>query len=745
MRKKSIFRPLGSIRDDFRDELAAGSGRKPRHRSSPADSTFEGPADSALFLLGLASELTRSGEAGIPSGEASSLCADFLDGGILSGRDIEISTGRNKLFGLAASWFRDQRFELDLSTVFHALHDFLKQDRHVADPRKAASSRKKHGSYMTPPQIAGILLESAAELMISGPLPGDAGSERDSAAFGSGSAPNVSGTGFDGAGPERGDPESFDTAPAPGASGSRSGAGPEPGSEPGPEPGPTLLDPAVGNGVFLLRAAGGSPGILGGSSRDAIARLYGADIDPDAVLATRILLYLQARADEKRGLAATLRRNIILADFLRHAPFQGAGFDYIVGNPPYLDGRRLSPADRRFFRERFLTAAGKINTAALFLEESLKRGNVVSLLLPEPILKNSRYTPVREFLLESARISSICLFGFGRFAGAGVSAIGVTCGPPRLEVAGGSSIRSPRMEVAGGASIVPPQMESPARSSILVRRFHENREVGSHRVSQAFFQQFEESPILVGANDMEISLLRTIESRCGRLGDVCTIRDGISTGFSPFPDLLLGERKGECFVSGDGGKMSFDESIHVPVIDGGEFDRYSPVKWKGRYIRYEKKLEKEPVPPPGRSFNCQLRDRRIFETAPRIISRQTSGFIRATIIKEPLFTRNSIHNILPKRNIPDLTLEFILGVLNSAPLNYYYRLRFQETGALMPQVHIAHLKKLPIPVKGLSGEISGRVTMLVRRYMSGGDRRLQGAIDRIVARLMGVPEGWGEP
>jgi len=645
---KSIFPPLEPAWKEFRKKISQDPEEKPRHR---------GRMEPALFLLGLAVELNRTGRPGIPPGDAVALCRDFLEQGILSESGIEKTVEPDKLFQSAAGMFGDRMFESEGALAFLALHRWLWRRMEVAETSGGVSPKKDLGSYMTPVEIADILLDSIMTL-------GESGIQRSAAES-------------DGR--------------------------------------PVLLDPAVGNGIFLLRAAGAPPGFLGCSARDAVSRLYGVDIDPDAVLVSRISLYIQA--GERPGLASVLRGNIVLADFLLDEPFPGTRFDYIIGNPPFLDGRRLSRSELQYFRERFRTAAGKINTAVLFLEQSLKKGGVISLLLPEPVLKNSRYASVRELLLKSAVVSDISLFGFGRFRGAGVSTVGITCRPN-----------------AGKTS---------DRSSILVRTFHGTREKEKHRVRQKHFEFFDESPFLVGAGETEISLLRAIESRCGRLGDLCRIRDGISTGFSPFPDLLLGERQGDSFVSRSGDRKPFDQTIHVPVIDGSEFDRYSTVRWKGRHIRYDKSLEKEPAPPRGRSFNCQLRERWIFETTPRILTRQTSDRIRATIIKKPYFTRNSIHNILPANLYAPLTIEYILGILNSAPLNYYYRLRFQETGAMMPQVHIAHLKKLPIPVKGISGKDIKKVTDLVRACLSGGDFRAHDRIDRLAARLMGVPEGWG--
>jgi hypothetical protein len=65
---------------------------------------------------------------------------------------------------------------------------------------------------------------------------------------------------------------------------------------------------------------------------------------------------------------------------------------------------------------------------------------------------------------------------------------------------------------------------------------------------------------------------------------------------------------------------------------------------------------------------------------------------------------NSVHNTLARLGRRE-TLLFLLAVLNSRLLSYYYRQVSQETRVLFPQVHIAELRRLPIRLPADGGAV----------------------------------------
>jgi len=155
----------------------------------------------------------------------------------------------------------------------------------------------------------------------------------------------------------------------------------------------TACDPAVGGGAFLLAVADAAV-TAGRDPAVVVAGLWGADIDPVAVEVSRLALRWWA-ADH--GVDDDPAGRLVVADALagiptwRDAP---AGFDLVVGNPPFLSqlrGRAVRTEGRRaVLVERFGPAAGGyVDDAALFLLAALDltaAGGSVALLQPVSVL-----------------------------------------------------------------------------------------------------------------------------------------------------------------------------------------------------------------------------------------------------------------------------------------------------------------------------------------------------------------------
>ncbi len=174
---------------------------------------------------------------------------------------------------------------------------------------------------------------------------------------------------------------------------------------------PTVVDPACGGGAMLLAA--GRHLVASGIPIDVVARdlLWGADVDPlaAAVADTAIALW-------SRGTVPTTG-HLVVADALavgRKAWATGpkAGFDLVVGNPPFQGqlatstSRSADHQDR--LRERFGPAvAPYVDTAALFLLAGIdlaRRGGRVALVQPRSTAAARDAGAVREAVARRARL-----------------------------------------------------------------------------------------------------------------------------------------------------------------------------------------------------------------------------------------------------------------------------------------------------------------------------------------------------
>ncbi len=428
-----------------------------------------------------------------------------------------------------------------------------------------------------------------------------------------------------------------------------------------------VVDPACGAGAFLLEAfqRGYRRRLEGGETARNAAQavlsneLTGIDIDAKALAVAEFSLRMSAL--RSAALDATVPIDLRHADALKPLNGLESSCECVVGNPPFVEGRGLSPDELDGLRERFHCAAsGKVNLFAVFIERSLellKDNGVMALIVPATFQRNARYQLLREFLLKHT-LESIKPLEKEHFDGHAVETV-------ILRVRKRPPVVSSRVKLSGGAVL---QSHLPL------------------------------GPVLRFCDHLPRALRRQIElmERHGApLGDTFEVRDGISTGFQPFPQKLLGRVDGGKFLAADGSAHAFDPQIHRKVIDGCEFNAFMPVEWQGRYIAYNKAHEHTP-PHPGRPFNCQLRDAALYDRGEKILTRQTARGLLATVDRERYFVRNSVHVTFQKPEHAGLSLDALCACMNSKFYTDYFLAVTGENGDVFPQVHIADIKRLPI-------------------------------------------------
>lgn len=193
-----------------------------------------------------------------------------------------------------------------------------------------------------------------------------------------------------------------------------------------------LLDPACGAGAFLVEAvrswlkAHPQPSIDRALS-ELKGRFFGLDKDPIACQLARDALDMEVRHWFPDAPPGSLSGNVLQADYLEgeEAPQlagQVGGFSFIVGNPPYVATDRLSNEKKQTWRERFLSANGRIDLYMLFLERSLsllRSDGCLAFITPNKYLTSESARNLRRLLLETGRLETIAQFRSHRiFSGA---------------------------------------------------------------------------------------------------------------------------------------------------------------------------------------------------------------------------------------------------------------------------------------------------------------------------------------
>lgn len=226
-----------------------------------------------------------------------------------------------------------------------------------------------------------------------------------------------------------------------------------------PAPGDVAIDPSCGDGAFLRGVLAFVARNAGGGDRQALAetwaaRLVGLDTHPEAVAGARRALS-EAFHDLLGAEIPPERCRIFQADplqadglprLLEQAGIPDApdgGRLLVLGNPPYVEAKRLSRDMKRELASRYPDAVnGAPDLYLYFLHVCLgwlRPGDRLALVLPNKLLVNAGARAVRERLLDSGALCEVWLATDTRaFGAAGVYPIvlfaGGGAGEPRVTI-----------------------------------------------------------------------------------------------------------------------------------------------------------------------------------------------------------------------------------------------------------------------------------------------------------------------
>lgn len=319
-----------------------------------------------------------------------------------------------------------------------------------------------------------------------------------------------------------------------------------------------------------------------------------------------------------------------------------AGFDAIIGNPPYVLLQNLETREVfNYTLSRFRSAKYKIDTYQLFIEQSiklLKKGGFLGFITPISFLKNIHSEPLRRLILENAVLRDFLLFGYPVFHSASVDTI-------VFVLAKGTATKL--TEISVNKSDVPGFVEP------------------TSRIRQLSFEGNPHADFNLHISSQDSELLRKILSRSNPLGSYCKAYFGIQT---------YDRSK---YVS----REKPDES-YKPVIDGKNLNAFSltdPVE----YVRFVPEAIKS-----GGNEAVYLQD--------RICTRQIGKYPIATLVPAGIYTLNTIYNIYPK-STDNVDLAFLAGIINSRVTRYFWGKNNADEKRTFPKIKKEALLAIPIP------------------------------------------------
>ncbi|HMM20285.1 MAG TPA: N-6 DNA methylase [Selenomonadales bacterium] len=467
-----------------------------------------------------------------------------------------------------------------------------------------------------------------------------------------------------------------------------------------------VLDPACGCGYFLLKAYD----VLWRKftqhrsqltwrypeldwSDDGIHRhivsynLWGADIDSLAAEITSAGLLLK-----RSGTAGEVPApNILVCDSLRRpsdeAPgadraFWTAGYDYVVGNPPYLSfglrgTRRLDPDYEAYLRQAFSASAEyKLSYYVLFMErgiEMLVEGGKLGFIVPDSFLLGRYYSKIRRYIMEHTTIELIAHIALPVFKNAtvGMSAICILT-------------KASDPEVRAGHEVTVCQAES-----------KEDLKRGAPGCSygQQYFATLPHNRFRLFSDLTVKNLIDKIDNSSENLVNFASGHSGIRS-MSRQSDIVATAPAGETWRPG--------------LISGSQVQRYG-LTYEGHWLNIDPLLLYKGGWDPARV------------SQRKILIRQTGYTLTACIDDNGYYHLNNLHSFILRS--PVVNLDYLLMLLNSRLFSFYYHAVTMEYGRTMAQTDIDTLELLPIR---LHDEANAQAPELVRIVTGLRKRQLAG-------------------
>ncbi len=132
----------------------------------------------------------------------------------------------------------------------------------------------------------------------------------------------------------------------------------------------------------------------------------------------------------------------------------------------------------------------------------------------------------------------------------------------------------------------------------------------------------------------------------------------------------------------------------------------------------------------------------MFYKGKRLLVRETGSYLTIVYLEEDIFCNRSLYSTIIKDN--SFNVQYVVGILNSRPIQYYYQQKFKAETDLFPKIRIKQAKQLPIPIAPLQiqSAIAGLVEEIIKikKNSLSSTEKLEREIDTIVYGLYGLTE-----
>lgn len=326
---------------------------------------------------------------------------------------------------------------------------------------------------------------------------------------------------------------------------------------------------------------------------------------------------------------------------------ENPGFDVVIGNPPYVTYKGKEKVDvnpkeiESLIKNYPHSAEYKINSYALFVEMGTKlltKNAILTYIIPSTILQNEYLKNIRRYILSGYNLREIVNFENKIFEAVTDSII-----------------------VFIKNSFSKEDVTHVKRKDNLI--FSSSDKILDWK--QADWLKFDDAIINLKINKEEENVLDKILSNSSLLEEFLSIYVGIvANGIKKF----LSDKQ--------------TSSRHKKYLQGKHIQRYelNPVNL---FVDFDVK-----------NLHSNT-DERVYLKKEKLLVRKTGNLLIASYDNQQYYTDQSIYNLYSKEDNP-LNIKYILSLLNSKVMNYYFNKKMITNPDVFPYIKGIHLQKLPI-------------------------------------------------
>ncbi len=375
---------------------------------------------------------------------------------------------------------------------------------------------------------------------------------------------------------------------------------------------------------------------------------------------------------------------------------RSGGFDAVIANPPY--GAKFSTTEKQLLLRIFRHQDYQLDSYLLFFERAfdfLRNDGSLAFIIPNPWLTNLKLRKFRNFVFTEHTINEILHYSRKVF------------------------------EAVVDTEVVIIQKRLPKSNSVLIHIVEPDGSLRSNRVPQRRWRDLDGGAVNIFLDDRQEKLFQKLKNSGQPLGNICNVAAGVK----PYEVGKGAPAQTQAIVDGRIYDSTYQRNgSYRPLLRGRDIDRYE-IKWGGdRWIKYGDNLA---APRKIENFNAKS----------KIVIRQTGDSLVAALDEKQFICMNNMHTI--NDGAEPVDLKFLLGLINSALLNYYFQCMNPEKGEALAEVKKEHVEKLPIaPARpDQQSDIIGLVEKIIakkksRDYEDTGT--FEAAIDRLVYALYGL-------